>query len=101
MPEFDPEHAAKHGYTRDDWDAGDAPELTDAELATARPFRDALPEIAAKMEEEAKPRGRPPLDTPKKAVSIRLDADLLDALRAGGKGWQSRANDLLRKAVGL
>ena len=35
------------------------------------------------------------------SVTIRLDADLLDALRATGPGWQTRANDMLRKGMGL
>ncbi len=34
-------------------------------------------------------------------VSIRLDADLLAALRATGRGWQSRANAMLRAAMGF
>jgi len=44
-------------------------------------------------------RGRPPSDAPKQAVSIRLDPDVLERLRASGPGWQSRVNDILRKAV--
>lgn len=46
-------------------------------------------------------RGRPPLDNPKRQVTLRLDSDLLARLRATGPGWQSRINDLLRKAVGV
>jgi len=42
-------------------------------------------------------RGRPPLDTPKKLVSLRLDQDVIDRFRAGGPGWQSRINAALRK----
>src|SRR5690606_2990087 len=36
-------------------------------------------------------RGRPPLENPKQAGKLRLDADLVAALRASGKGWQTRA----------
>ena len=32
-------------------------------------------------------RGRPPLDAPKKLVSLRLDQDVIDGFRAGGPGW--------------
>ncbi|MGB0798091.1 MAG: BrnA antitoxin family protein [Planktomarina sp.] len=78
----------------------DAPELTDAQLATARPFREALPELAQRMDKEIR-RGRPPLQNPKVAVSIRLDNDLVDKLKENGKGWQTIANRLLRDAVGL
>jgi uncharacterized protein (DUF4415 family) len=42
-------------------------------------------------------RGRPPLDAPKKLVSLRLDQDVIDRFRAGGPGWQSRINAALRK----
>jgi uncharacterized protein (DUF4415 family) len=42
-------------------------------------------------------RGRPPLDTPKKLVSLRLDQDVIERFRAGGPGWQSRINAALRK----
>lgn len=46
-------------------------------------------------------RGRPPLENPKQAIKLRLDADLVARLRASGPGWQTRANAMLRKAVGL
>jgi uncharacterized protein (DUF4415 family) len=32
-------------------------------------------------------------------VSLRLERDVVERLRAFGPGWQSRANDMLRKAV--
>ncbi len=35
----------------------------------------------------------------KVVTTIRLDADVLEALRASGKGWQSRVNDALRDWV--
>ncbi|MCW5688531.1 MAG: BrnA antitoxin family protein [Pseudolabrys sp.] len=43
-------------------------------------------------------RGRPPLPSPKQAVKLRLDADVLEAYRATGDGWQTRINADLRKA---
>jgi uncharacterized protein (DUF4415 family) len=46
-------------------------------------------------------RGRPPLPAPKGAVSLRLDADVLEHFRKGGAGWQSRINAALRKAARL
>ena len=45
--------------------------------------------------------GRPRLAHPKRQVTLRLDADLIDQLRATGPGWQSRINTLLREAAGL
>lgn len=70
------------------------PEWTKEDFARARPVSD-HPVLA-----KAFPRTRGPQAAPtKEAVSIRLDADLLARLRAGGRGWQSRVNDILRRAV--
>jgi uncharacterized protein (DUF4415 family) len=49
----------------------------------------------------AKSVGRHKKESPKEAVSIRLDAEVLARYRATGPGWQSRINDALRKAAGL
>lgn len=46
-------------------------------------------------------RGRPVLDNPKQPIKLRLDADVIEAFKAGGQGWQTRINDALRKAAGL
>ena len=37
----------------------------------------------------------------KSLITLRLDKDLIASLRAGGDGWQTRINELLRAAVGL
>lgn len=68
---------------------------------------DTAPELADEFFEQAdfyigdrlirRGRGRPPLDDPKKLVSLRLDPDVIDAFRAGGPGWQSRINSALRR----
>lgn len=44
-------------------------------------------------------RGRPPLEAPKKLVSLRLDQDVIDAFRTSGPGWQSRINAALRERL--
>jgi uncharacterized protein (DUF4415 family) len=45
--------------------------------------------------------GRPKSESPKEAVNIRLDPDVLAYFRATGPGWQSRINADLRKAAKL
>ncbi len=45
--------------------------------------------------------GRPRLEHPKRQVTLRLDADVLEKFRATGKGWQSRINAELRKILGI
>ena len=74
----------------------DAPELTDEQIASMRPFKEAFPELAAKMEKSR--GGRPRKDRPKQAVSLRLDADVVDKFKATGPGWQTRINDALKAA---
>lgn len=37
----------------------------------------------------------------KEPVKLRLDADVLAALRATGDGWQTRINDMLRASLAL
>ena len=52
----------------------------------------------------ARRRGRPKgskQDVTKEAVKIRLDADVMAALRASGEGWQTRINDALRASLAL
>jgi uncharacterized protein (DUF4415 family) len=53
-------------------------------------------------EQILKRRGRPVGSTKtnaKQQATIRFDHDLLAALRATGKGWQVRVNDMLRREV--
>jgi len=90
------------GYSREDWDAVDSPEMTDEELARIQPARNVLPRaFFDRLEEARRARGRPPAENPKKQVTLRLDADVVEKFRAGGPGWQSRINSALRKAAGL
>lgn len=57
----------------------------------------------ALVERAERRRGRPigSLTSNKVQVSLRLDKDALDRLRAGGPGWQTRINEAVRKAAGL
>lgn len=60
----------------------DAQPLTDTQLKALRPMM-----------------GRPRIANPKAPLTMRIDADVLQALRSSGKGWQTRVNTLLREAV--
>jgi len=44
-------------------------------------------------------RGRPLGTGSKIQVTLRLDIDVVEKLKAGGTGWQTRANAVLRKSV--
>ena len=62
------------GYGRKDWDAvSDNPKLTDEQISKAKPFAEALPELAASIR-----RGRGPNKAPtKKLVSLRLSGQVI------------------------
>ncbi len=45
---------------------------------------------------EAIKRGRPKAAVKKVSTTIRLDADVLEAFKATGHGWQTRINTVLR-----
>lgn len=49
-----------HGYTEADWNDADVAPLTDAELASARPFAEVFPDLATKMDRSR--CGRPAAD---------------------------------------
>jgi uncharacterized protein (DUF4415 family) len=75
----------------------DAPEVTDAQMAEAKPFTEAFPALAEKMRKNV--GGRPRSANPKVPVSIRLDKEVVAKLKATGPGWQSRVNEMLRREV--
>ena len=52
----------------------------------------------ARMQPLRRP-GRPKAERPKVPVTMRMDADVLDAIKASGAGWQTRVNEVLRDAV--
>ena len=67
------------------------PELDDAWFAEADAY------VGSKLVR----RGRPKSENPKRLISIRLDADIVEWFKRSGEGWQTRINDTLRKAAGL
>jgi uncharacterized protein (DUF4415 family) len=74
------------------------PEWTEADFARARPASEIHGKaLAASL---VRPRGRPALaESDRKAkVNIRLSPDVVAALRATGAGWQTRVDQVLRKA---
>lgn len=75
------------------------PEWTEEDFQHARPAPHVLPQIfepqvAADM---LKRRGRPKAAATKSSVSIRLDADVVEAFKSTGRGWQTRINRALRE----
>jgi uncharacterized protein (DUF4415 family) len=78
-------------------DFDDNPEWTKADFAEARPAAETLsPQLY-----QALTRGRGAAkQPPKKPVSIRLSARVLEHYRAQGTGWQTRLNADLEGLIG-
>jgi uncharacterized protein (DUF4415 family) len=74
----------------------DNPELTDEDFARMRPAQETHPDIVEDWLRRTRGKQQRPT---KVLVSLRLERDVVDRLRASGRGWQSRANEMLRKAV--
>lgn len=74
----------------------DNPDWTAADFAASRPAADLPPEILAQFKNKI---GRPRSDNPKLPVKLRLDDDVVAALRATGPGWQTRINDMLKSRI--
>jgi uncharacterized protein (DUF4415 family) len=75
----------------------DNPEWTEADFARARPASELPPHILA-----AFPKTRGTAKAPKKVpVSIRLSPEVVAHFKAGGPGWQSRIDEVLRKVAGI
>ncbi len=72
-------------------DPDDAPELTEEMLDRADFY---VGETLVK-----RGRGRPRAEAPKQQITLRLDADVIRALRDSGPGWSSRVNDVLARSV--
>lgn len=80
----------------------DNPEWTEEFFKHARPASEVLPpEVFAKLvalRGRGRPRGSVAAQT-KDQVTLRLDHDVLAAIKATGRGWQTRVNDMLRADI--
>jgi uncharacterized protein (DUF4415 family) len=84
--------AGKSKNTRTTWvDPDEAPALTGTFFEIADEY------VGTKLVR----RGRPKAAVTKIPVKLRLDPDVLEALRATGDGWQTRVNTILRERFAL
>jgi uncharacterized protein (DUF4415 family) len=78
-------------------DDPDNPEWTSADFARARPASELPEELRAFF-----PKTRGVQKAPTKIpVSLRLSPEVVEHFRATGPGWQSRIDEILKKAAGL
>ena len=76
---------------------GEVRELGAADFAQFKPAHEVIPTGLHAML-GIKPRGKQVAPT-KVSTTIRFDADVIEALRATGRGWQTRVNDMVRAQV--
>lgn len=92
IPTDEEEAAIQRGIALDP----DNPELDEGFFARARPAREVMPpEIYAELTRRRGPGKKPA----KVQVTLRLDQDVVEGLRASGPGWQVRANQALRQLI--
>lgn len=73
----------------------DNPELTPADFARAKPFREVFP----RQHKTWKRTGRPPVANPKQHIGFRLAADVVARIKASGRGYNARVESVLRDAL--
>ena len=76
---------------------GEVRELTLADFRKMKPVRDAMPELIEAVENYRR-KGRPKAETPKVHIGFRLAADLVEQIRASGRGYNARVEKALREA---
>jgi uncharacterized protein (DUF4415 family) len=98
----DNDHIEYEDDTRIELGEDDSPELTEAFFKKARPAHEILEKTLGKASAEKLLKGkvgRPVSDSPKKQITLRLDADVIEEFRSHGKGWQTEINHVLREWV--
>jgi uncharacterized protein (DUF4415 family) len=75
---------------------GEVRELTKADIARMRPATEVVPEIVAAWRRS---RGRPPKETTKKQITLRLSPEVIAYFRKQGRGWQTRLDEVLSRYV--
>jgi uncharacterized protein (DUF4415 family) len=76
---------------------GEVRELTEEDFAPMRPLAEVDPGMLEAVEEWRKV-GRPKADSPKVHISFRLAADVVEAIKATGEGYNARVEQALRAA---
>lgn len=71
----------------------DTPELTEETARQLIPAKQFFAERGLPVP------GRPKAETPKVAVSLRLDQAVVDGFKADGPGWQTRMNAALAESL--
>ena len=78
---------------------GEVREITAEDMQYFKPAHEVMPpEFFEGMKRLRGQRGKQKAPT-KNQISLRLDQDIIEHFKAGGKGWQTRLNDTLRTLI--
>lgn len=80
-------------------DPDDAPELGPEFFAKAKKMVNGKEVGDVEFQAAKKRMGRPPAAVKRPTLNMRIDPDVLEALKTSGRGWQTRVNDLLRADI--
>ena len=86
----------KNEHSNQPIDDDENPELTAADFARGRPFKEVFPEHYKSLMRQG---GRPRIASPKVHIGLRLAADVVNGIRASGKGYNARVEKVLRDAL--
>ena len=76
---------------------GEVRELTLADFRRMQPVREVMPELIEAVDEYRRKVGRPKVKAPKVHIGFRLSGDLVERIRASGKGYNARVEKALRE----
>jgi len=74
----------------------DNPEWVKEDFAQARPFNEVFPEQCQAWKNRS---GRPKVERPKVHVGFRLAADVVEGIKANGRGYNARVEQVPREAL--
>ena len=77
-------------------DLDENPEWTNQDFIRAKPFKEGFPEQFRAWKSRG---GRPSVEQPKVHIGLRFAADVVEGIRATGKGYNARVEKILREAL--
>jgi uncharacterized protein (DUF4415 family) len=83
-------------YTKADMKAvSDNPQWTKKDFARAKPFSEVFPTLHAGLKRS---RGRPRVENPKEAVTLRLSTTTVEKFKSAGDDWRTKMVKALERA---
>jgi uncharacterized protein (DUF4415 family) len=77
---------------------GEVRELTAEDMRLFKPIAEIDPAMVGAMKEFRRKLGRPKAETPKVHIGFRLAADIVESIKASGRGYNARVEQALREA---